>query len=502
MSIEPRRSLSARLATLYASIFAVTVLVVIAASSIALLYELASFSNDILVAKHQEARFLTSRYADEGQSLAQAAPRIVNALSGIGFHVAVYDAHGNFLGGDRSVKPEILSRVISGTVKLPPPRALVEHALGPGKAPRGHAPLLPPPNGGPMPPNAGPLPPPPHDWWRIVAVSGGYVTFDASPWIILLNLIPYWWIIFGISVVAVLVSWLVGRVFARHALAPVNEITRSLQALAKGDYTQRQFVTAAGDEIGTLTQAYNEAAASVAVAMDQRRETEARMRQFVADAGHELRTPLTVIAGYIDVLRRGALEEPNVARQILATMSLEKEHMRTLIDRLMRLARMDSDTLPEPTRIDVPKLLQNQVESARRFDDRREIDYAVDGVGEIVADRAEISEALWNVIENALKYAPGAPIHLRAYRQNGTTVLSIRDEGPGMNESERIHAFERFYRGDARGEIPGTGLGLAIAKRAVQRAGGSIEIDSAPGAGTTVSISLESQPRLTDKDRA
>jgi two-component system OmpR family sensor kinase len=224
--------------------------------------------------------------------------------------------------------------------------------------------------------------------------------------------------------------------------------------------------------------------------MEERRSTEARMRQFVADAGHELRTPLTVIAGYIDVLRRGAIEEPKVARQILGTMAIEKEHMRGLVDRLMRLARMDAETPPQPTAIDVPQLLQDQCEAARRLDEDRVIDYSVDGVKDVFADRSELGEALWNVVENALKYAPGAPIHLSAYRQDGSTVLAVRDEGPGMSESERMHAFERFYRGDARGEIPGTGLGLAIAKRAVDRAGGSIAIDSAPGRGTTVSIKI------------
>ena len=467
-----RRSLASRLATLYALLLGVTVLVVIAASSIALIYELSGFSSDIIIAKHEEARFLSARYEGEGMSLQQAAPRIARALSGIGLHLAVYDLRGKFLGGDPSVRPEILGRVVGGKVKLPvpPPR------LGEPVEPVTRRLVVPP----------GGL----HDWWRIAAVPGGYVTFDATDWIILTNLIPYWWIIFGIAIVAIAASWFIGRFFSRQALAPVTEVTASLEALAEGDYTQRRFVTASGDEIATLTEAYNDAAASVAAAMEERRNTEARMRQFVADAGHELRTPLTVIAGYIDVLRRGAIEEPKVAKQILSTMALEKEHMRVLIDRLMRLARMDAETPPEKAPIDLPAMLRDQVEAARRLDEQRDIDYSVDGVQEVNGDRAELGEALWNIVENAIKYAPGAPIHLRAYRENGSTVLSVRDEGPGMTESERLHAFERFFRGDERGEIPGTGLGLAIAKRAVNRAGGNIAIDSSPGRGTTVFIKL------------
>lgn len=473
----PRRSLASRLATLYTVLLGVTVLLVVVASSIALIYELAGFSNDIIIAKHEEARFLAARYQNDGISLAQAAPRIARNLSGIGLHIAVYDKSGKFLGGDQSVRPDILERVLRGTVKLAPAptRAGAPIEVAPSTTHAGRQPTL----------ISGP-----HDWWAIVAVEGGYVTFDASPWIIFANLVPYWWIIIGIAVVALGVSWFAGRVVARQALAPMNEVAGSLRALAGGDYTRRTFITAGGDEIATLTEAYNDAAASVAAAMDERRSTEARMRQFVADAGHELRTPLTVIAGYIDVLRRGAIEEPKVARQILGTMALEKEHMRGLVDRLMRLARMEGETPPQPSEIDVRALLRDQCDAARRLDEDRAIDYSVDGATQVYADRAEIGEALWNVVENALKYAPGAPIHLRAFREDGSTVLSVADEGPGMSESERMHAFERFFRGDARGEIPGTGLGLAIAKRAVDRAGGSIAIDSAPGRGTTVSIRI------------
>ncbi len=475
-----RRSLAARLATLYAMLLGVTVAIVIAASSIALILELAGFSNDILIAKHEEARFLADRMQSEGLTFTQAAPRIVSAVSGIGLRVAIYDTHGKFIAGDKDVHPPILADVLRGQVKLPQE----QHAGGSVEfaRPGTRAVVLP---GGPPPQPIG-GPGGRRKWLSIAAVTGGYVAFEPSTWLILTNLIPYWWIVFGIAVVAITGSWFIGVFFSREALAPVNEVTESLRALAGGDYTQRRFVTARGDEIATLTHAYNDAAASVAAAMEERKTTEARMRQFVADAGHELRTPLTVIGGYIDVLRRGAISETNVARQILGTMSLEREHMRTLIDRLMRLARMDADTPPSLQKVNVAEFLRDQVEAARRMDETRHIDYCVDGVADVIADRMELSEAVWNVVENALKYAPDAPIHLSAVKTDGYTTLSVRDEGPGMNEFERMHAFERFYRGESRGEITGSGLGLAIAKRAVERAGGSIEIDSAPGRGTTV----------------
>lgn len=457
--------LAARLSALYAVLLGVTVVIVILASSIALVFELWRFSGDVTVAKHEEARILVDQYRREGMSLKQAAPEIVNALSGIGLRVTVFDLKGRYLAGDKTLRPRALPAVLAagGMQHFIPPLAKGKPA---------------------------PLDPTRLEPLSLTYVQGGYVGFAPSFPLLLVSLIPYWRIVLTIGAAAILLSWLVGRVFAQQSLRPINEVSDSLRALADGDYTQRRFVMAGGDEVASLTAAFNDAVASVAAAFDHRKHAEERMRQFAADASHELRTPLTVIGGYIDVLRRGAIEEPRIARQILATMSLEKEHMRGLIDRLMRLARLDSEAPPHIETVDVAELLRGQCEAARRLDDRRIIDYSVDGVESVQADRGELAEAVWNVIENALKYAPDAPIHLRATRNNGHSVIRVSDEGPGMSESERVHAFERFYRGDQRGEIAGTGLGLAIAKRAVERVGGDIAIDSAPGHGTAVTITI------------
>lgn len=468
--------LAARLSALYAALLGVTVVIVILASSIALVFELWGFSRDVTVAKHEEARILVDQYKREGMTLKRAAPDIVNALSGIGMRVTVFDLKGHYLAGDKTLHPRALAEVLAAggmqhfiPSSLRGPSSVTDRAL----------------RGPPMQPD--PIAPEP---LTLTKVEGGYVGFEPSFPLLLVSLIPYWRIVLTIAGAAILLSWLVGRFFARQALRPVNEVSESLRALADGDFTQRRFLMAGVDEVADLTAAFNDAVASVATAIEHRKHAEERMRQFAADAGHELRTPLTVIAGYIDVLRRGAIEEPRIARQILATMAIEKEHMRGLIDRLMRLARLDSEAPPNVESVDVAELLRGQCDAARRLDDRRAIDYSVDGLQTVEADRGELGEAVWNVIENALKYAPDAPIHLRATRNNGHAIITIKDEGPGMSESERLHAFERFYRGDQRGEITGSGLGLAIAKRAVERVGGGIAIDSAPGHGTAVTITL------------
>ncbi len=515
-----RQSIASRLSTLYATLLGITVLLVILASSVALVYELAGFSRDIVFAKHEEARILAEQNAEQGISLQKAAPDIVKAISGIGLNVAVFDRKGTFLAGDKTLRPGILDRVLAGkdVVPMPGPRVRSSDVTIERSSQPPNQPFVTPSPGtrtvgkivyheafgltsdgrqifirsGSQPDAAEPP-----ERFSLTAVQGGYVAFQPSLPLLLISLVPYWRVVITIAIASILLSWFVGRLFARQALQPINEVTESLQALAAGDFTQRRFVMAGGDEVATLTAAYNDAVAGVAAAMDERKRVEERMRQFVADAGHELRTPLTVISGYIDVLRRGALEEPTIARQILGTMSLEKEHMRVLIDRLMRLARLDGEAPPRDETIDVAELLRSQCDAARRMDEGRAIDYSVEGITDVRGDRGELGEAIWNAVENALKYAPEAAIHLRGTAVDGVATITIRDEGPGMTESARIHAFERFYRGDERGEIVGSGLGLAIAKRAVERAGGTIAIDSAPGHGTTVTIRLspDSHPR-------
>jgi hypothetical protein len=359
--------LAARLSALYAGLLGVTVVIVILASSIALVFELWGFSRDVTVAKHEEARVLVDQYRREGRTLKEAAPDIVNALSGIGMRVTVFDLKGRYLAGDKTLHPRALAEVLAagGMQHFIPSSAW----RGPQEVPDRTL------RGPPLPPDPTRLEP-----LTLTYVEGGYVGFEPSFPLLLVSLIPYWRIVLTIAGAAILLSWLVGRFFARQALRPVNEVSESLRALADGDFTQRRFLMAGVDEVADLTAAFNDAVASVATAIEHRKHAEERMRQFAADAGHELRTPLTVIAGYIDVLRRGAIEEPRIARQILATMAIEKEHMRGLIDRLMRLARLDSEAPPNVEAVDVAELLRDQCEAARRLDDRRAIDYSVDGL--------------------------------------------------------------------------------------------------------------------------
>jgi two-component system OmpR family sensor kinase len=294
--------------------------------------------------------------------------------------------------------------------------------------------------------------------------------------------------LFGIvalaALVAAVLAWAVGRFITAQALQPLIDVTSRLQRFATRDFSPEPIDVARRSDFAVLAHAYNAAAAQVAEAFDERAAAEMHMRQFVADAGHELRTPLTILLGYLDVLkRRGENERSN---RIYETMTIEGHRMRTLIDNLILLARLDSEAARVIEPFDLSELLRRDIVEARRIIAPAidfTLDLAVDAV--VIADRTEIYEAIGNVVDNALKYAPGSPIAIRV-RPAGTMVqIDVEDRGPGVAEGDRASIFDRFYRGEKRGEIEGSGLGLAIAKRAIERAGGSLALVQTSAEGTT-----------------
>jgi len=188
------------------------------------------------------------------------------------------------------------------------------------------------------------------------------------------------------------------------------------------------------------------------------------MRQFVADAGHELRTPLTIVLGYIDLLRRKADAGDERSRRIFSSISVEGARMRTLIDNLVLLAKMEGEDVRPPEPFDLRELIDEIVESRRLIHPGVRLSCNVSVDAKVVGDRTEIYEAIANVVDNAFKYAPGSPVLIEAKAADGGVEVTVTDEGPGIHPDDRDAIFDRFYRGATRGEVEGSGLGLAIAK--------------------------------------
>jgi signal transduction histidine kinase len=330
----------------------------------------------------------------------------------------------------------------------------------------------------------------------------GIITFGPDP--ALFQNIAF--VLLGSIVLAALIvgtlAYLIGRFITQQAIQPLVDVTEALQRFAARDFRSQSIALAGKSDFDVLAHAYNAASEQVASAFAEREAAEAQMRQFVADAGHELRTPLTIVLGYIDLLRRRVSATDERSKFIFASIAAEGRRMRTLVDNLVLLARLEGDEarLVEP--FDVAQLIAEIVDVRRGL--APDVAFTVDTPlpATAIADRSDLYEALANIIDNAIKYAPGSPIRITSsVPRQGIVEIAVADEGPGIAPEDRESIFERFFRGANRGEVEGSGLGLAIAKRAIERAGGSLRLDTSVARGTRFVIALRAETQAPSEER-
>ncbi len=335
---------------------------------------------------------------------------------------------------------------------------------------------------------------------QTISFRGGHVTIGPDPRPLARTINQFWIAMLPIGIFVVVAAWLLGRYIAGEALRPLVQTTESLRRFGEGDFTPRPIRHVERNEIGELVNAYNAAAAQVSAAFAERHAAEVLMRSFVADAGHELRTPLTVIMGYIDVLRRRAHVEPATAK-IFETMLAESRRMRALIEKLIVLARLENPQLAERQRetVDLAEIAERVALAAHAVHPGRSVCVSREGEALVRGDENELYDALGNLVENALKYAPQSTVDVRVCDAQGDVVVEVSDEGPGIDTAEQPRIFDRFYRGRDRASAEGFGLGLAIAKRSVERAGGALSVESSLDAGCRFTIRI---PRASRGERA
>jgi len=165
--------------------------------------------------------------------------------------------------------------------------------------------------------------------------------------------------------------------------------------------------------------------------------------------------------------------------------------MRTLIDNLVLLARLEGSDrqLVEP--FGLTRLLEDDIVGTRAgLVPDVSVDLRLNVDATVIGNRDEIYEAISNLVDNSIKYAPGSPISIEVKRGGDGVEINVSDSGPGIDQSDRDLIFDRFYRGSRRVEVEGSGLGLAIARRAIERAGGSLVLLATSSAGTTFRIWL------------
>ncbi len=229
------------------------------------------------------------------------------------------------------------------------------------------------------------------------------------------------------------------------------------------------------------------------------RRLENLRREFVANVSHELRTPITSIQGFVETLQDGALEDSVAARRFLNIIAEQAERLGAIIEDLLLLSKAERDAelgALAPEWCSVAGLVQAAIQTCAHKQEEKRINVTVD-CPEDLQVRAQpnlLRQVVVNLLDNALTYSPTSDtVAISATSDvTGSVHLRVRDHGCGIAPEHHARIFERFYRVDrARSrESGGTGLGLAIVKHIMQAHGGLVTVDSAPGQGSTFTITL------------
>ncbi len=295
----------------------------------------------------------------------------------------------------------------------------------------------------------------------------------------------------GIPLTLVLVS-VSAYALARRALKPIDLMSATAQHIGVQDLRERMPVQNPHDELGRLALVFNELLARVQHAFD-------RLKQFTSDASHELRTPLTAMRSVGEVGLQTS-RTPEEYREVIGSMLEESSRLTRLVDSLLFLSRAESGKQKlQREEFDLVQLAQEAVGVMTVLAEEKQQRIEI-GVGDIVtvrADRGLIGQAIYNLLDNAIKFSPnGGTISVEVGHKTANAVfLNVSDNGRGIPDADREKIFERFYRSETNNpHVGGAGLGLAIARWAVEANDGSIELCDGVGTGATFQITLPLSP--------
>jgi len=247
-----------------------------------------------------------------------------------------------------------------------------------------------------------------------------------------------------------------------------------------------------------LSQETGRRAAQLAAQNERLLELDRLKDEFVATASHELRTPLTSLSGYLEMSLDPAEGPLSPTRENhLRIVQRNADRLAVLVDQLLFLARADSHPLDlDPQPVDLFEILNEAGETARPAASAKDIELVITGepLPETLADRSQLQRVVDNLVANAVKFTPeGGTVRLVARRDgDSAVVVEVTDTGLGIPPAEQPDLFNRFYRGSSAIEqaIPGSGLGLAISQVIAEAHGGTIQLESTPGAGSTFRLAL------------
>ncbi len=303
---------------------------------------------------------------------------------------------------------------------------------------------------------------------------------------------------------AVLLALAGGFWLVRLGLRPLRDMETTAESIAAGNLTERVPGENDSTEVGRLARTLNvmltriEAAFRARLASERRlRASERQLRQFVADASHELRTPIAAISAYAELFERGAADQKEDLGRLLGGIRNETTRMEQLVADLLLLARLDEGRPMEQRSVDMVALCAEAVHTASAVGPDWPLSFEATQPVELVGDATSLRQVIDNLLSNVRSHTPpGTSARVVVDRDDSEVVITVADDGPGMDPEEAEHVFERFYRSDpSRSRAHGgAGLGLSIVSAIVAAHGGTVVAEGRVGSGTTFTVRLPLTP--------
>ena len=306
----------------------------------------------------------------------------------------------------------------------------------------------------------------------------------------------------GVTGGAFLLALLLGWWLVRLGMRTLLQIERTAEAITGDDLRARvPEAGGAGSEIGRLTRVLNSMLSRIEEAFAARErteralsESEERMRRFLADASHELRTPLAAVSAYAELFERSSAEHPEDLPRILGGIRAESNRMSHLVGDLLLLANLDEGRPLERRSVELVSLSSRAVDAARAMGPQWPVQLTAVEPVEVEGDETRLRQVLDNLLANVRAHTPpGTAAEVRVTSDgSGMAEVQVVDHGPGFDQATRLHAFDRFYRGEpSRARVTGgSGLGLSIVGAIVAAHGGTVEASLTPGGGATFAVRI------------
>ena len=301
-------------------------------------------------------------------------------------------------------------------------------------------------------------------------------------------------IFLSLSLLALIGGMLAFIPVLRKTLVPLSKMVDTVEQIDAGNLAERLPVKQGQLEIDRLAISFNGMLERLESSFEAEKEAKEQMRRFVADASHELRTPLTSIHGFLEVLLRGAMNQPDKLHKSLKSMYAESERMKKLVQDLLLLAKLDRSPMSQLTEGELDGIFKEMAPQLRLLAGNRKVSLRLTTDLRCRFDQDKMKQVLLNLFHNAVQYtdAEKGDIQLSLDKVADGVELTVRDNGSGIPEEHLPYLFDRFYRSDpsrAR-KYGGAGLGLAITKSIIELHGGTIRVESTVEEGTVFYVWL------------